>query len=84
MNGTVINTNSLNVREKAGVYNNKVGTLRKGDSVTVYDKTLVGGVYWLRIDTGWVSSDYIHLSGDIKNVPDRNSSDTTVTAAPAI
>lgn len=84
MSGTVINTNSLNVREKAGAYNNKVGTLRKGDSVTVYEKTLVGGVYWLRIDTGWVSSDYIHLSGDIKDVPDGNGSDTAVPSAPAM
>lgn len=77
MKGTVANTNVLNVRANAGIGNTAIGSLNRGDSVTAYQKASVAGVYWLKIDNGWVSSQYISLSGDIKDVPTVEVTTTT-------
>lgn len=60
--GTVVNTDSLNVRSAAGARNNKVTTLKRGTAVTVYEQKTVDGALWGRIDQGWVAMSYIDLS----------------------
>lgn len=60
--GTVVNTDSLNVRSAAGARNNKVTTLKRGTAVTVYEQKTVDGALWGRIDQGWVAMGYIDLS----------------------
>lgn len=82
MKGTVANTNVLNVRANAGIGNTAIGSLNRGDSVTAYQKASVAGVYWLKVDNGWVSSQYISLSGDIKDVPTIEVATTTINSNP--
>lgn len=57
--GTVT-ANALNVRSAAGTNFSKVGTLSKGDKVTVYETKTVGSVKWGRIGTNrWVCLTYV-------------------------
>lgn len=60
--GTVVNTDSLNVRSAAGARNTKVTTLKRGTAVTVYEQTTTDGALWGRIDQGWVAMTYVDLS----------------------
>lgn len=59
--GKVVNTNSLNVREKPGASSKLVTTLKGGTQVTVYEQITYYGSKWGRIDQGWVSMSYILL-----------------------
>lgn len=60
--GTVVNTDSLNVRSAAGARNALVTTLKRGTAVTVFEQTTVDGALWGRIDQGWVAMSYVDLS----------------------
>lgn len=51
---------TLNVRSGAGTGYTRVGTLSKGDKVTVYETKTVSGVKWGRIGTNrWVCLSYV-------------------------
>lgn len=63
----VCNT-TVNVRSGAGVQNTLVTTLANGTNVKIYEKTVVNGVQWARIDQGWVCMDYVRM-GTLANVP---------------
>lgn len=65
--GTVVNTDSVNVRSGAGVRNAKVTSLKRGTAVTVYEQTTQDGALWGRIDQGWVAMSYIDLSTKSNN-----------------
>lgn len=58
--GTV--TTNMNVRAAAGTNNAIVGRLTAGTNVTIYQLTMVNGVYWGRIANGWVCMNYIRLN----------------------
>ena len=63
VSGTVYNCDKLNVRSGPGTSNKKVARINAGTKVTVFETTVVNGVKWGRISLGWVSMDYIKLSG---------------------
>lgn len=63
----VCNT-SVNVRSGAGVDNALATTLPNGTNVKIYEKTVVLGKEWARIDQGWVCMDYVRI-GTLANVP---------------
>ena len=63
----VCNT-SVNVRSGAGVDQALIGTLANGTNVKIYEKSVVLGKEWARIDQGWVCMDYVRL-GTLTNVP---------------
>jgi uncharacterized protein YgiM (DUF1202 family) len=55
--GRVVNTPTLNVRNGPSTTNIKVGTLNKGDTVSIFETSSDG---WHRIGTGrWVIGTYI-------------------------
>lgn len=53
-----ITTNYVNVRAGAGTGYAKVAQLHKGDKVLVYEKTVVSGREWGRVDQGWICLEY--------------------------
>lgn len=53
-----ITGNGVNIRSGAGTNYETVGTLNKGDSITVTELKIVGGREWGRIKQGWVCMDY--------------------------
>lgn len=58
--GTVLRSaGELNVRSGAGTNYSKIGLLRGGEAVTIYEETTVGETVWGNIGYGWVSMDYI-------------------------
>ena len=61
--GTVT-SRSLNVRESPSINAFKVGSLKYGDVVTVFEKETVNGMVWGRIEGGWVSMDYVRMGGE--------------------
>ena len=66
--GTTVSTGkitgkTLNVREGAGTGYDVVGTLKKGDEVTIYEQVTVKGEEWGRIENGWISLKYVNITG---------------------
>lgn len=53
-----ITGNGVNIRSGAGTGNAVVGTLNKGDKITVTELKTVGGKEWGKIKQGWVCMDY--------------------------
>ncbi len=53
-----ITTYKLNVRNKPGTWNDTVGTVTKGDVLTITAIQEAEGVPWGRIETGWISLAY--------------------------
>ena len=41
----------------------KVGTVKKGNSVVIYENKLDGGMSWGRTDNGWVCTSYLTITG---------------------
>ena len=64
----IVCNSTVNVRSGAGVDNALVTTLANGTNVKIYEKTVVLGKEWARIDQGWVCMDYVKL-GTLVNVP---------------
>ena len=61
--GTVsITSGYLNVRSGPGSGYSVVGSLKKGETVKIYETKAVGSTTWGRMDKGWVSMDYIKLT----------------------
>ncbi len=61
--GTVNSNIDLNVRAGAGLGYNKVGSLKKGTKVTIFEQVSADGMIWGRMNyangTGWVCMSYI-------------------------
>ncbi len=57
--GTVINTNSLRVRQEPGTKNKQVGTLVRGEKVEILEEREVDDAPWGRIASGWICLLYI-------------------------
>ena len=54
---------TLNIREGAGTGYDAVGTLKKGDKVTILEQVTVNGDDWGRIESGWISLKYVNITG---------------------
>lgn len=54
---------TLNIRAGAGTGYDAVGTLKKGDEVTILEQTTVNGDEWGRIESGWISLKYVKITG---------------------
>lgn len=54
-----VTSNNLNIRSGAGTKYEKVGSYKRGDVITIYEETVVGGQPWGRTDLGWVCMDYV-------------------------
>ena len=59
-NGTVTG-NGLNIRSGAGTDYDMVGSLKKGDRVTIQETQTVDGVKWGRITQGWICLTYVKM-----------------------
>ena len=59
-NGTVTG-NGLNIRSGAGTDYDTVGSLKKGDRVTIQETQTVDGVKWGRISQGWICLTYVKM-----------------------
>ena len=55
----VITADMLNIRMGPGTANVVVGTYKKGQTVTIWEKVRVGVTLWGRTDKGWISMDYV-------------------------
>lgn len=60
--GTVNSNTDLNVRSGAGLGCAKVGSLKRGTPVTVYEQVVADGMIWGKIPTGWVCMSYITIT----------------------
>lgn len=68
--GTVLRSaDELNVRSGAGIDYSKIGILRGGEAVTIYEEKTVGDTVWGNIGYGWVSMDYIVFGTDTSADP---------------
>ena len=61
--GFVNYVNEVNIRSGAGQGYGKVGTLKKGANVVIYEQKLEGGMIWGRIDQGWICTSYVTMTG---------------------
>ena len=59
-NGTVT-SNGLYIRSGAGTDYDTVGSLKKGDRVTIQETQTVDGVKWGRISQGWICLTYVKM-----------------------
>ncbi len=55
----VITADTLCIRMGPGTANVVVGTYKKGQTVTIWEKVRVGVTLWGRTDKGWISMDYV-------------------------
>lgn len=66
--GTVNSNIDLNVRAAAGLGNGKIGSLRKGTSVTVTEQKVADGMTWGKISyngtPGWICMSYISITSN--------------------
>ena len=54
--------NGLNIRSGAGTDYNIVGSLSKGDNVTILETVTIGTSKWGRIRQGWICLDYVRMN----------------------
>lgn len=54
--------NGLNIRSGAGTDYNIVGSLSKGDTVTILETVTIGTSKWGRISQGWICLDYVRMN----------------------
>lgn len=59
--GTVI-ADALRIRSGAGSSYATVGSLKKGDTVSILSQQTVDGTTWGQISSGWISLDYVTLN----------------------
>ena len=55
----MVNADCLRIRSGAGLSNSVVGYLYWGAKVQVLETSYADGMYWARIEDGWVSMDYL-------------------------
>ena len=53
-----VNVKKLSIRSGAGTDNEKVGSYKKGEEVTIYEQITVNNEKWGRTDKGWICIDY--------------------------
>ena len=70
-----ITASSLNIRSGPGTSYKKTGTVKKGDKVTIYEKS--GN--WGRTKDGWVSLKYVKLDGEVSETTTSTDKTTTGT-----
>jgi uncharacterized protein YraI len=60
-NPALVNSTNVNVRSDPGTNYNSVGTITRGNPVTVYEKQLGTDGYWYRINSSqqWVRGDFL-------------------------
>ena len=57
--GVVKDADALRVRSGPGTNNAQVGVLTRGTTVVIHETTMVAGVKWGRIDSGWICMNYV-------------------------
>ncbi len=82
--GYIVCSNTVNVRNGAGVHNTLVTTLPNGKTVNIYEQTTVLGKGWARIDEGWVCMDYVRLGTLAAGGAGTGAGTGTNTGAPVI
>lgn len=60
----VVDLGELYVRLGPGTEHEKVGTVKKGDRYAYYQTSSTSGS-WVRIENGWVSTEYFYLEGTV-------------------
>lgn len=60
----VVDLGELNVRQGPGTEHAKVRTVKKGDRYAYYQTSNTAG-NWVRIEDGWVSTEYFYLEGTV-------------------
>ena len=63
--GTIVNTNTVNVRANPGVAYAKVGSLAKGTKIEILDYVKVGNATWGYTSEGWVHLYYVRLDAPL-------------------
>ena len=53
----------INIRAGSGLGYPETGSVKKGQSVTIYENKLDGGMSWGRTDAGWVCTSYLTITG---------------------
>ena len=59
---TITYTGYVNVRSEAGINNQIVGSLSKGQTVDVYETKYVNGIQWGRCSAGWFCMTYANVN----------------------
>ncbi len=68
--GKVINTEELNVRSTASTASTVTTTLKRGDSLVIYETTISENMAWGRCDAGWVYLYYVDLTPCVNGAVD--------------
>lgn len=66
LTGKVTGTNALRIRSGAGTHTSQVGILSKDTMVTITETTMVDGVKWGRIASGWICMTYVTTGDDVE------------------
>ena len=78
--GTIIKTDSVNVRAGAGTKHAKVGTYNRNDEIKITLRQKVGSTTWGLTEKGWVSLYYVKVTEvEAGSVPDITPSTGTTT-----
>lgn len=65
LEGEII-ANTLNIREEPGTDSKILGSLGRGDHVTITERKKVGDMYWGKTEQGWISMTYVGLEGEVE------------------
>ena len=71
----VVTSGRLNIRSGAGTSYSVVGWLNAGETVTITEQKTVNGTPWGKTAKGWVSMNYISVSGASNNTGNSGSAD---------
>jgi len=73
---------AVNVRSGAGTTNPVIGTVRKGDAITIVETAMVGTVKWGKLSTGgWISLSYTNYTTAAQQPATPDGSQTTTPPA---
>lgn len=79
--GNVRANGGLSIRSGPGTGYARIGTLRNGTRVNIYDYVWQGNGYWGKTEAGWISLNYVYL--DYVAPTDPNATEPPATEAPA-
>ena len=78
--GKVVNANELRIRSGAGTNYSIVGYLKGGTKVTITEKKTNGSMVWGKIESGWISLDYVQLNSESTgDTPEEKPQEETIT-----
>lgn len=84
--GTVVRTDTLNVRAGAGTHNARVGGYNRGDVVKITLREKVGNTIWGLTEKGWISLYYVDYKdveeGSVPDIEISNGNDNSATLIP--